>query len=300
MRTTVLWPILLLLATALPAAADPVCARAVAGPGVAGAPQAWQSAVERLVESTAAPGHPWSCGGGTVDLSMEASGTSLVVSRRGEAAVERPVTDAEEVVPLGQAILSLPLIPAAVEPPPPVTPTTPLAKIPLEPMDVRDRLVVGGQVASLLAGGSDALLLGGQVHAGVPLGAWLPAVTLRVDGAIAGHRTGFADVSMGAQVSRSFAWTGWSLRTGLSVGAAVLQRDLPRPAGSETRVDARAGVSVAYVRELTPALNLVAGLQGEWALGRKPDHPVADATGESLTPFPFFLAGAAVGVEVRL
>ena len=294
-------PLLLFALIAAPAVADPACVQAVAGASVAEAPEAWRVAVARLVRSTADAGHPWSCGGGAVELRVEGKTATLIVVRHGEAPIERELTDADDVVPLGQALLSMPReLAVALEPlPAPVTRDVATELLPAnEPPPTR--LVLGGRLGARVAGGADAALLGGAIDAAVPLGAWLPAVQVRYGGAVMTRRPGLNELAVGASVARVFAWSSFELRTGLSASAAVMQRDLPRPAGQETRVDARIGAMAAVAMPLTPKLWLVGGLDGEFAPGRGPDKAVQNAQGEAPLPFPFFTVGATLGVEVRL
>src|SRR5262245_59907652 len=107
---TTLAGLLASLASAAPAHA--ACVPARQGPSVARLPETWQVAVDQLVRSTAEPGHPWSCSGGTIDLDLATKGAVLRVAREGEDAVSRPVASPEDVLPLGQALLATPLAPS--------------------------------------------------------------------------------------------------------------------------------------------------------------------------------------------
>ena len=79
-----------------------------------------------------------------------------------------------------------------------------------------------------------------------------------------------------------------------------MQRDLPRPAGGETRIDARAGVLGGVAVPVHRAWRVIAAIDAELAPGRSRDVPTRNEAGVSPSPFPFFTLGAAVGVELAL
>ncbi len=298
MGPTVKLLVLLLTAVASPALAASACAPATAEADVKDAPEPWRAAVEALVRSTTQAGHPWSCGGGTVGLRVRGDAVTLIVVREGEEPIERDLPLPEDVVPLGQALLSLPrerAVPLASAPTPAASPTV-VAPAPAP----STRLIVAGQLGGRLAGGSRAALLGGEVSAAVPFDAWLPAVHVRYDGAAFQRGSGLNTVAVGARFSRVFRASSFDLRAGLSAAAVVLQRDLPRPAGQDTRIDGRVGALVAVAIPVTTRLHAVVTLDADLALGRAREVVTAAANGDTLTPFPFFTCGASVGVEVRL
>jgi hypothetical protein len=300
-RASLTWLLSLLVATvASPALADPACVPAVAGEVAAEAPAEWRAAVDRLVRSTAAAGHPWSCGGGTVELRVHGDTATLIVIRRGEPPIERELAAADDVVPLGQALLSLPrelpiaipLAPTAVTSGPPASPP---AQTPASP-----RLLLGAGIGARLAGGADAAMLGGEVSAAVPLNHWLPSVHVRYDAAVLNRQPGMDEFRVAAGFARVFAWPSLDVRTGLTVAAAVLRRDMPRPAGQQMRVDGRLGAMAAVAIALPKTLRLVVGIDAEFAPARSRDAVALSGASETPAPFPFYTLGASLGVEVGL
>lgn len=288
-------------------AADAACRPAVADASVAEAPPAWRAAVAALLRSTAVPGHPWSCRGGTVSLRTHDAGATLVVTPPGERPIERELSVAEDVVPLGQALLCLPseVVPApqpVAVPPAPLpaaaTPTTSSAAA--EP-----RLLLSALGGARLLHPPRGMTLGGDVVAAIPLGAWLPAVRLRWQHD--GKRTEtLDDVSMAFIAARRWVWSRVELRAGVSVAAAVLVRDLPRPLGQDVRIDARVGALVGVAMPLTQRLRIVAGIDGDLAPMRLPagggGNPGAGPAVPTATDpvFPAMTYGATVGLEVAL
>ncbi len=303
---------LVCLSLLLPLAAPPrpvlaasPCVAAVAVPEVAALPDVWRVAVARLVQSTAVPGHPWSCSGGTIGLRLEQERATLVVARRGEPAVERALSHVDDLVPLGQALLSLPsdVVPPAESvavpaPQPAVSMAAPPARVVTAP--AKDRVVVGATLAARLAGGANAVLLGGGILAAKPLGQWLPSVQLRAHTALEGRSAGLHEFALMAGHARVFAWPVVALRTGLQLSGVVLQRNMPRPARDEVRVDLRVGAVAAVVVAVRQPVRLVVGVEADWAPGRAPQGPASGPAGDRKLPFPFYTAGATVGVEVGL
>lgn len=304
-----LLPLLLLLgASGAPSAAwatEPACLSAVEAAGARTAPEPWRSAVQQLVRSTAEPGHPWSCGGGVVDLRVQGDAAELLVARRGEAAVARRVATPDDVVPLGQALLAMPreapapappIAPPADPPPPPAT-SPPTDRAPASP-----RLVVSAQASPRYAGGAGIALLGGGASAGVPLGLWLPAVWARYDVSPLHHRkqAGLDELCVGAALSRTLSASWLELRAGVTVSAAVMQRDLPQSRDDETRVDARVGVLGAVAIPIHGAVRALASVDAELAPGRARDEAPTNAAGVSSVAFPHYTLGGALGVELSL
>lgn len=293
-------------------AADAVCRPAVADASVDEAPAPWRAAVASLLRSTAVPGHPWSCRGGIVSLRMHDAGATLVVTPPGDRPIERELSVADDVVPLGQALLCVPSEAAPPAPPAPLpaaltptnrpTPTTPTSTT---PAPAEPRLLVSALGGARLLLPPRGATLGGDLVAAIPLGAWLPAVRLRWQHQ--GKRAeNLEDVSMGLLLSRRWVWSHLELRAGLSVAAAVLVRDLPPPAGQDVRVDARVGALVGLVLPLTERLRLVGGIDGDLAPTRMPPGG-AGKTGNGPTTstgtdpaFPAMTFGATVGIEVAL
>ncbi|MDI1446018.1 hypothetical protein [Polyangium sp. 6x1] len=93
LRTTLLGLTLsAMLPTSASAAPPPPCTPARPGANVSAQPEAWRRAVEALVEATGAPGQPWSCVGGEVDLVVSAAWKTL--PRTDDAAEPPPQAEA--------------------------------------------------------------------------------------------------------------------------------------------------------------------------------------------------------------
>lgn len=306
-----LLPLLLLLGASGAAssawATEPACQAAVEAAGARTAPEPWRSAVQQLVRSTAEPGHPWSCGGGVVDLRVQGDAAELVVARQGEAAVARRVATPDDVVPLGQALLAMPREAPAPQPAPPITPPTdpappPATSPPTDRAPASPRLVVSAQASPRYAGGAGIALLGGGASAGVPLGPWLPAVWARYDVSPLHHRkqAGLDELCVGAALSRTLSASWLELRAGVTVSAAVMQRDVPQSRDDETRVDARIGLLGAVAIPIHGAVRALASVDAELAPGRARDEAPTNAAGVSGVAFPHYTLGGALGVELSL
>lgn len=291
----------LLVATYVaPAAAEAPCEPATEGPGVAAAPAPWRTAIGELVRSTAEAGHPWSCGGGSIDVRMHGDAATMIVLRRSDAPIEREVGSPEDLVPMGQALLSLPravqVAPAPSEPNPPVAAVPAAARTGAPP----PRLVLGARLGPRVAGGADRAFMGGGLSAAVPLGAWSPFVWGRYDSAIGGRRPGLDELCIGGGLARAMPLAGFELTAAVTASAAVMQRDLPRPAGGETRIDARGGLLGGVAVPVHRAWRVIAAVDAEIAPGRSREAPPRNDAGVSPSPFPFFTLGAAAGVELAL
>jgi hypothetical protein len=244
-----------------------------------------------------------------VDLRVEGDAAELLVSRQGETAVARRVASPDEVVPLGQALLALPR-----EAPTPALPSAPVAPplqrdagpaapaAPPEPASASPRLIVSAQASPRYAGGAGIALLGAGASAGVPLGAWLPAVWARYDVSPSRHRkqAGLDELCVGAALSRTLSLPSMHVRAGVTVSAAVMQRDLPQSRDDETRVDARIGLLGAVVIPIHGAVRAVAAVDAELAPGRTRDEAPTNATGVSSVAFPHYTLGGSLGLELSL
>lgn len=280
------------------ALAEGTCEPAQAGVTVAEAPEAWRAAVHRLVTTTAKPGHPWSCGGGTVDLQMRGENATLIVVRQGESPVARELTEPDDVVPLGQALLSLPR--ESLPEPPPKPLAQELTQPMMKPPELPPRLLLAVHLGPRVPGGTPGVLLGGDLEAAVPLGAWLPAVQVSFYRLAFNRRPDLDAFSVRASFARLFALPWLEVRAGLTVAATAMQRDLPRPAGGEVRMDARVGAMAGVAIPLVRRLRLLAGMDGDFAIGRSRDEVAQNPVGESAAPFPYYTLGASVGLEVGL
>lgn len=300
---------LMLLMTRAAAAAEPGCVPATEGAGVAALAEPWRGAVRALIRSTETPGQPWSCGGGVVDLRPEratigasdgershgpkdavrseprtlhtrAGAATLIVIPLGERPIEREVRAPEDVVPLGQALLAMP---REVPPPPPAPPAPAVVSAsppppPPTPPEEAPTFLLGVGLGPRWAG--DALL-GGEVSAALPLGAWLPALRLRY-----GRTDERADLAAGIGLARAFGGPALQLRAGLTLSAALLMRDGRRRGGDEVHIAPRLGAGASVVLPAWRSLRVVIGADG-------------DATWQKAGSFPLSV-GATLGVEVPL
>lgn len=301
--------------------AEATCQPAVADEGVADAPAPWREAVTALLRSTAAPGHPWSCRGGRVALRLGPAGGTIVVTPAGEAPIARTLAAPEEVLPIGQALLCAPApaapaaAPVAATQAPAAPAAAPEAAPPagapvvasLGPVDATlpptgpapERLLLAASGGTRLLMPRSGLTLGCDVSAAVPISAWLPSVRLRWQ-----HRglraENLEDVSAALTLARRWSGSHLELRAGLSLAAAVLVHDLPRPAGQDVRFDARVGATLGVAVPLTSRLRLLAGVDGDLAPLRMPPGSSRNTTttSGSAARFPAVSYGATIGLEV--
>lgn len=270
---------LMLVMTRAAAAAAPGCVPATEGAGVAALAEPWRGAVRALIRSTETPGQPWSCGGGVVDLHTRAGAATLIVIPLGERPIEREVRAPEDVVPLGQALLAMPR-----EVPPPPTPPAPAVVSaappppPPTPPEEAPTFLLGVGLGPRWAGD---VLLGGEVSAALPLGAWLPALRLRY-----GRTDERADLAAGLGLARAFGGPSLQLRAGLTLSAALLMRDGRRRDGDGAHIAPRLGAGASVVLPAWRSLRVVIGADG-------------DATWQKAGSFPLSV-GATLGVEVPL
>lgn len=301
----------LALAWVRPAHAD--CAPASPGPSHDSLPRPWQSAVDRLVRSAAEPGHPWSCSGGRIDLELTSSGAVLRVAREGETPITRAVSEPSDVVPLGQALLAAPLepTPSPVEHDDATTSAAPvLAPAPIvagaqQPRERDDaatrpkepRILLGGGIDGRAAGSSSGAWLGPTLSAAVPLGRWLPSISLRQQSGISDGPP-LDEFSFGLAVQYRIPLRPLELRAGLGLRGAVVLRDLPRPQGAQSQLQGRAGPILSLVIPVVRWGNVVISADADFlGLSRRTAEP-ASTTGA--TPFPTFTVGGSAGFEVPL
>lgn len=272
----------------------------------------WQASLDALVQSTSEPGHPWSCAGGTITLELGERDAILTVSRPGEATVRRHVSEPDDVVPLGQALLATPLPPAPPAPPPPAPP--PPASPVLEPTP-RDalvaatphedpRLFVGGGFDGRGVGGSGVPYAGIAANAGVPMGHWLPTLSLRQQSALFSDGPGLDEFSVAIAVQYRWPIRVVELRVGPAIRGAAVIRDFARPYGEQGQLQARAGGVFSVVFPVVRAASLVAWLDGDGVVLSRDTSNMPAMTNVSArdTPksFPTFTLGGGLGVEVGL
>jgi hypothetical protein len=290
---------LALAATLSPASPAPAgtCTPARSGPNVAVQPEAWRSAVEALVASTATPGLPWSCTGGEVDLVAGEAGATLTVVDADGHAVTREVATPEDVQPLGEALLAKPLpAPPEVEKAAPAPRKEPAVTAPRPP-----RVLLSGLLAPRYAGAAQVLWGGVIVAAALPPGPWGGGVWIRYDGIavpLAEHMPPLREVCMGATAFRSFAAGPLELRAALRPSLAVVSREGDRDQREETRFDFRLGAEAQALVPITKALRAVVALDGELspielAHGMRPSR-------DREAPFPTYTLGLGLGMEVAI
>lgn len=273
-----------------------LCTPARLGSHVATQPEAWRQAAVALIESTATPGAPWSCGGGEVDLVATPDGATLTVTTPDGETIIRAISWPDEVQPLGEALLARPLPPPAEapkvakpEPPPEVA----------SPRLAPPRVLVSATIAPRYAGG--AKLVWGGVAAGValPFGRWGGGVWLRYDGLVArldDHAPPMREVCVGASAFRSFAVGPIELRAALRPSLGVVTESDDHGDRDDTRFDFRIGAEMATIIPITKRFRALIALDGEISpreLARKPPPPHTPDRS-----FPSFTVGLGVGVEV--
>lgn len=274
-------------------------------------PAAWQSALDRLIASTSEPGHPWSCAGGRLALELTPAGAVLHVTRDGEVVVRRSVTTPDDVVPLGEALLAMPLAPpSTAEPPPPAPSLAPIVVPPAlgSPADrtaaiprpvAPPRILLGGGVDGRVVGSSGAGWVGPTLSAAVPMGRWLPGISLRQQSPIFVEGPPIDELSFALALQRRFPVSRFELRTGVALRGAVVLRDLPRPQGSQSQLQGRAGVLGAIAIPIARWGNLVIGADADVVgLSRSSADPAA--TSVAVQRFPTFTVGGSLGLEVPL
>jgi hypothetical protein len=320
---TALAGLLASFASTAPARASCVAART--SPSIARLPGAWRAAVDDLIRSTAEPGHPWSCSGGTIDLELVAKGALLRVARDGEGAVWRPIASPEEVLPLGQALLATPLSPSSadeehatiaprpdqMEPKPPQEPPlAPLARREVAPPTTAEgapssgkpslRLLLGGGVDARYVGDSRVAWVGPTLTAGVLMGRWLPSISLRQQSTILADGPSIDELAVAVAVQSRFEISAFELRAGLVLRGASVHRDLPRRRGEQSRLEGRIGAVTAVAIPMFYWGSVVLSADAEVVgVSRETTEP-ASTGGEVPTAFPTYTVGGSACFEVSL
>jgi hypothetical protein len=301
--------------------AQAACQAARKAPGVVEQPEPWRRAVDELIRSTAEAGHPWSCAGGEVDLSVGPEGALLRVAREGEAQISRKVASPDDVVPLGQALLARPFEapapappptpPAASAPPaaePPAAPAEPPAGVrPAQPAGKREpRLLVSGGVDGRYVGGPGVAWMGLSLGAAVPMGRWLPQIQLRQQRDLLAGRPHIDEISLAFTMMTRLSLSKAELRAGVRVEGAGVERTLSferSPSGKrrdQNRLDGRLGgvlsLAVAVVSWGAVVLTADAGAVVASSEEKGPEL----LPGDSPKEFPSWTAGGAALFEVPL
>ncbi|MDB4942021.1 MAG: hypothetical protein JWP97_1555 [Labilithrix sp.] len=290
-------------------AARAECPAARTAGSVASLPEPWRAAVHQLVASTSEAGHPWSCSGGTVEVELGRGGGGgvLRVAREGEPVVAREVSAPADVVPLGQALLAAPLDAPVDRSPPAETPERPVvAATPTEERSTREtpRVLLGAAIDGRAALGSGVAWVGPQLRAGITLGSWLANIDFRQQSAVGADGPPLTEVAVGGSVQRRFPLKALELRAGVVLRGAAVFRDLPRPQGSQSELQGRAGAVAAVVVPLVRWASLVLMMDGELVvLSRKSADPASgEASSSPGAPksFPSATLGGSIGIEVAL
>lgn len=305
------------LAPASPARAQCMAARTVGRTDTLS--EAWRAAVDELIRSTAEPAHPWSCGGGTIGLVLDADGGALSIAREGAESVTRRVGSPEDVVPLGEALLSTPLAATADTPAPaqaPATlddrakpepasravaaPSTPPSAAAATEAHAR-RLLLSGGVDLRGVGGSSVGWIGPTLSAGLMMGLWLPSVSLRQQSAFTADGPSIDELSVALAFQRLFELSPFELRAGLSLRGAVVARDLPRPSGEQSRVEGRVGAVVGFAIPVLSWANLVLAVDADVVAFSSRATVTDTSSDEAEAPrFPTYTVGGSVCFEVSL
>lgn len=295
-------------ATALAVVAPPraeaaVCPPARLGPGGASLVEPWRRAAAELVEASATPGQPWSCGGGVIELRPHDGGATLIVTSADGHATAREVADPDEVVPLGEALLSLPLPPAPALAAPAASPD---ALAPKAAPLAEPRVLVSALVVPRYAGSTNAIWGGLTAAVGVPIGAWGVGAWGRYDGpmvALRGPSPALHEFAIGASAWRSFQISRLELRAGVTPSVGVVTREgTMKGDPDETRVDGRIGVEARAVLPIIPLLRAVAAFDLELSpreLAEGDGHKHGGGT-MPLPDFPSYTLGLGLGLEVAI
>lgn len=230
-------------------------------------------------------------------------GVTLEVARAGEPPIRKAVGSPDDVVPLGQALLAAPLPPPPpperrAEPPPVVT-TAPATDAPPEPRaePPEPRLLLGGGVDARAVGGSGVAWIGPSLGAAVPLGRWLPSLSIRQQSALA-EGPPIDEVSFALALHYRIPIRSLELRAGLALRGGVVFRDLPRPQSEQTQLQGRIGPVVSLVVPVVSWARVVIAIDGDAvALSRETTAPT---NAQGVKPFPTFSIGGTVGIEVPL
>jgi hypothetical protein len=258
-----------------------------------------------------------------IELELVATGALLRVAREGENGAWRQVASPEDVLPLGQALLAMPLArPAEVgEHAGAAAPRDPGEPIPeqQQPQVSRDaaaptiavsateapgksspRLVLGGGVDTRYVGGSDVAWMGPTLSAAVRMGRWMPAISFRQQSTISPERNSIDELSVAVVVQSRFEISAaFELRAGLLLRGASVQRDLGHKHGEQSRIEGRIGAVVAGAIPLFRWANVVLSVDGEVVgVSRESAEPVS--TDQELTTFPTYTLGGSACFEVPL
>ncbi len=279
-------------------------------------PPPWRTALEALIASTSLEGLPWSCPGGTVELSFPSSkGTSvLTVTDATGRRTTRPVGSPAEVGPTGKALLAAPPTPAPPVATPPVGEEAPIVASPAAPPmvalpradarrvapPVEPRLVLAVTGGPRLSGPDSTLWMSAALRAGIPIGAWSLGLWTRFDLPVAMERAtspyfSMSSVSIGLHAGRSFSRGPFAIDALLAPSAAVVSMELaPNEMlkhAEGARVALRLGAELGATARLNDWLRARVAFDGEVT-------PASSALiAEGFPRPPRYMMGLSVGLE---
>ena len=139
--------------------------------------------MNELEEATSVQGQAWSCAGGALSLSVDASGrfATLTLADADGRRVERRIPRAEDLVPSAKALLAAPPMEVAPEPAPAPTPPVEIAPVAeAAPAITREpRLLVDALLGARYRRPDNAIWGAATVRAMIPFGAWSGGLWLR-------------------------------------------------------------------------------------------------------------------------
>jgi hypothetical protein len=166
------------------------------------------------------------------------------------------------------------------------------------------RLFVGGGFDGRGVGGSGVPYAGVAANASVPMGRWLPTLSLRQQSALFSDGPGLDEFSVAIAVQYRLPISAIELRVGPAIRGAAVIRDFPRPYGEQGQLQARAGGAFSIVFPVVQRASLIAWIDGDGVvLSRDTSNtPVMTNISQRDTPkaFPTFTLGGGLGVEVGL
>jgi hypothetical protein len=162
-------------------------------------------------------------------------------------------------------------------------------------------LLLAAGVDARAVGGSSVGWIGPTLSAALRLGRWQPSISLRQQSAFVSDGPGIGEWSVALAVQRWFPVSAFELRTGLALRGAVVTRDLPRPRGEQSRLEARIGLLTAFVIPVVDWGSVVLSADAE-VVGLSQATTQLDATAGEQTPtsFPKFTLGGSACFEVSL
>jgi hypothetical protein len=308
--------VVLAFAPAIGARTGP-CAPVVVASDRASLPPAWRDALDALVQATAREGMPWSCPGGSVELTLDAAsggGVITLVDARGRS-VSRPVATPADLLATGEALLAAPLEDRAPPPAPapPVstdrvegraaTPSTanPVVAPPRDP-----RVQIQALLGPRVSGPGPMGWMGGKAGVLLPWGPWSLGLWARLDYVVGGPPrapSGFSmnEVCVGLALGRRLLNGPLELRVSLDPSVAdpgmeAGEEDMAHPEGS--RVAFRIGTTLTGTFRIAGVFRGIVTLDGELTpAGLAGLQRIPPENGITLPPMPVYTAGLLLGVE---